>query len=181
MMELNNYKSLNGILRFILIPLFPAFFICLTAAHHAAAQVDLPPSGGTAAGLHAFVPGFDGDIQTSDDISTLQGVRRFVTENISYPASAVEAGHAGTVELYARVNSDGRINEVLKLQPVTNYVNIEEIVVRSDAAGAVQINEASRHEDLVCEGRRAILTLPRLNMPELHGGVLKFTIRFVLQ
>ncbi len=180
-MELNNDKSLNGITRFILIPLFAVFFICLTAAHHVTAQDDLSPSGGGAMELHAFASGIAGDIQTSDDISTLQSARRFVIENISYPTSAVEAGHAGTVELYARVNSDGRINEVLKLQPVSNYVIIEEIEVRADASGDIQINEASRHDDLICEGRRVILALPRLNMPELHGGVLKFTFKFVLQ
>jgi bla regulator protein blaR1 len=116
-----------------------------------------------------------------DDLCTIQSVRRFLSEKIMYPGDAVESGQAGTVELYARVNSQGRIGEVLEIQPSRNYVDVPEIVVSANAAVNVQVNELSRHDILIAEGRRVITALPGLDMPEVYDQVLKFTFRFVLQ
>ena len=121
------------------------------------------------------------DARKPDDLSTIPSVHRFAAANISYPESAVKAGQKGKVILYARVNQQGRINEILELEPGSDYVALDEIVVIRDAPSDISITKLSRQEELICEGRRVIMALPRLDIPEIYGGVLKFSFRFELQ
>jgi hypothetical protein len=126
-----------------------------------------------------------GDLQVrehnSADLTTLQSVRRHVAAHLTYPESSVKAGHSGLVELYARVGHRGVINEIHKHRPDGNYMEVDEIVIFADPPAGIEITESSRHEELVCEARRVIRLLPSLDMPEVFGGLLKFSFRFVLQ
>jgi hypothetical protein len=121
------------------------------------------------------------DRHKPDDLSTITSVQRFVSANISYPESAVKAGHKGKVILYARVNQQGIINEVLELEPGSDYVALDEVVIVRNAPPDISVTKSSRQEELVCEGRRVIMALPRLDIPEIYGGLLKFSFRFELQ
>ena len=117
----------------------------------------------------------------SDDLCSINAIRRYLAGNLRYPSIAAEAGQTGIIELYARINSQGRVNEVLELQPVRDYVEVDEIVVVGYAPQGKEINESSRHESLIVESRRVVMSMPRCDIQEIFGKTLKFTIKFVLQ
>ncbi|MFO7923895.1 MAG: hypothetical protein R6U58_09410 [Bacteroidales bacterium] len=122
-----------------------------------------------------------GTVNTDDDLCSVNAIRRYLAEQISYPGDAVEAGHAGTVELYARINRQGNVNEILELQPVQDYVEVDKIVIAGYAPAGKEICESSRHSSLVAESRRVVMSLPKCDIQEIYGKTLKLTFRFVLQ
>lgn len=119
--------------------------------------------------------------QAPDDLCSINAVKRHISSHINYPESAVEAGYAGKIELYARINNQGGINEVLELQPVSDYIELEEIIIVEHAPPGQEIYKSSRHEKLLSEGHRVISLLPKLDIPEIYGHTLKFTFKFVLK
>ena len=116
----------------------------------------------------------------NDDLCSISAIRRYLAREVRYPESAVSDGHSGVIELYARMNNDGRVNEVLLLQPGRDYVEVGEIEVTGYAPPGITVNESSRHESLVAEGRRVILSLPRCDIQEIFGQTLKITFKFTL-
>jgi hypothetical protein len=116
----------------------------------------------------------------SADLTTLQSIRRYVSARIDYPESSIKAGHEGLVELYARVSQQGVITEIHKHQPTGHYYEVDEILVQARPPSGVKITSSLRHEELVCEARRVISLLPALDVPEVFGGLLKFSFRFAL-
>ncbi|MFO8067327.1 MAG: hypothetical protein R6U11_07075 [Bacteroidales bacterium] len=125
--------------------------------------------------------GSDPVSQGSDDLCSINAVKRYISSHINYPESAIEAGHAGTVELYARINNQGGVNEVLELQPVNDYIELEEIEIVEYAPAGQEIYNSSRHEKLLAESHRVITSLPQLDIPEIYGHTLQFTFKFVLK
>ena len=122
-----------------------------------------------------------GSTENQDDLCSVNAVRRFVMCQISYPEDAVKSGYEGTIELYVRINFEGRVGQILTLQPVTDYVEIEEIVVSAEAPEGIDPVESSRHESLLSESRRVIMALPKCDIQEIYGQTLKFTFKFVLK
>ena len=119
--------------------------------------------------------------KTTDDLCSINAIRRFLAGKIRYPEAAAEAGQSGTVELYARVNNQGLINEILELQPVRDFIEVNEIVISAAAPVGKEITVSSRHASLVAESRRVLMALPRCDIQEIFGQTLKFTFKFVLQ
>ena len=120
-------------------------------------------------------------VEYPDDLCSINAVSRFVMSQLNYPKDAVKSGHAGTIELYVRINFEGRVGQILTLQPVTDYVELKEIVVSARAPEGIDIVESSRHESLLSESRKAIMALPKCDIQEIYGQTLKFTFKFVLE
>ncbi len=125
---------------------------------------------------------FKNDMENNaDDLCSINAIKRHLSRNIRYPQAAVEAGHYGTIELYARMNNEGRVNEVLELQPVRDYIDVDELVIVGYAPDGIETTESTRHSELIDESRRVIMSLPRCDIQEIFGQTLKFTFKFVLQ
>lgn len=170
-MEIKNYK--HG----YLLPVFRLLSILLMLSFPAPRTVYATQDpGGSDPGGNPQVRD-----QNSADLTTVQSVRRHVSAHLTYPESSIQAGHSGLVELYARVGHRGVINEIHKHRPDGNYMEVDEIAIFVEPPAGIEITESSRHEELVCEARRVIRLLPSLDMPEVYGGLLKFSFRFVLQ
>ena len=122
-----------------------------------------------------------GNEKTTDDLCSINAIRRYLAGKIKYPEAAAEAGQAGTVELYARINKHGLINEILELQPVRDYIEVNEIVISAALPVGTEITVSSRHASLVAESRRVLMALPRCDIQEIFDQTLKFTFKFVLQ
>lgn len=166
--------------RLTLIPLFTllfSVFLTLQGAGAQDGQVNENPA------LHRLrINESDPVIEkTTDDLCSINAIRRFLAGKIRYPEAAAEAGQSGTVELYARVNNQGLINEILELQPVRDYIEVNEIVISAAAPAGKEIIVSSRHASLVAESRRVLMALPRCDIQEIFGQTLKFTFKFVLQ
>jgi hypothetical protein len=114
----------------------------------------------------------------SADLTTLQSIRRYASARANYPTSAIQAGQEGLVELYARVSHQGVITEIHNHQPNGHFHEVDEILVQARPPSGVNITVSTRHEELICEARRVISMLPALDMPDLFGGMLKFSFRF---
>ena len=105
-------------------------------------------------------------------------ILHYISSNIKYPQAARKNGHIGTVVLFARVNQNGTIKEVLELQPKEGFVEIEKI----DIIGYT--NARSEHpvsyslKSLKPEGRRVIESFPVLEIPKLNGLAMKFSFKF---
>ncbi len=124
----------------------------------------------------------------TEEIESVQELRRFIAENIRYPKEAVESGQMGHVGLFASVNSDGTTTEITTSEPSGDYIDINEIVIvgysRSrDGLSDIETGpiESPDHKILISEGRRVINSLPPLNIPEVKDATSKFNFRFVLQ
>ncbi len=122
-----------------------------------------------------------GQEKPADDLCSINAIRRFLAGQIRYPEAAAEAGQAGTVQLYARINNQGLVNEILELQPVRDYIEVNEIVISAAAPVGKEITVSSRHASLVAESRRVLMALPKCDIQEIFGQTLKFTFKFVLQ
>ena len=123
----------------------------------------------------------NGNESMADDLCSINAIQRYLARQLRYPAAAVQDGHTGIIELYARINNEGRINELLLLQPGRDYVEVGEIVVTENVPPGVTIDDSSRHESLLAESRRGIMSMPKCDIQEIFGQTLKFTIKFELQ
>ena len=179
---MRNYKSTSLIPGFYISSMVFAIFALLVSSGEVSTQ-NAPEFGSVATNdiQEPYLTASCIDEQKFDDLTTLHSVRRYLSTHITYPDASVEAGHAGVVELYARVSRQGMINEICELQPDRNYTEIDEILITAPAPEGVEIIESPRHEELVAEGRRVIRLLPTLDMPEIYGGLLKLKFRFALQ
>lgn len=155
---------------------FAVFFVITVEAQIAEAGYLKTVTGSTAATISE-----DAVTVSDDDLCSINAIRRFLAQNITYPKAAAEEGQAGTVELYARISNNGRVNEILELQPVRDYIELDEIVVVTYAPEGIRICQSARHTALIEESRRAVMSMPRCDIQEIFGQTLKFTFRFVLQ
>jgi hypothetical protein len=116
----------------------------------------------------------------TDEIVNIDGIRKHLQSNIRYPADEAHAGHTGTVELYASVTREGWIEEVLERPPSANYIEIKDTIVMSIRGMFEPKSESSKHARLIKEGHRSLMSLPRLDIPEIQGGVIKVIFRWQL-
>ena len=115
----------------------------------------------------------------SNDLITIEEVGKYLQYYRRYPTDELMAGHTGTVELYARVNRNGWVEEVFEQPPSGNYIEIKDTVVMK-LGGPKSPIESSKHEGLISAGYRSLLTLPRLDIPELQGKAIKVTFKWGL-
>lgn len=177
MKQQNNIKRLIGIAGMAVIQVF--LFLAIVPS--------FGQQAGQESGIKSLVPGLHSDNhvqfdeKSGDDICTINGIRRYLAGQIQYPETAANSGYSGVVELYARINNEGRVIELLALQPVSDYMEIDEIEVTGYAPPGQEIIESTRHESLLEESKRAVMTLPKCDIQEVYGKTLKFTFNYVLQ
>lgn len=124
---------------------------------------------------------YSGDESMDDDLCSINAIQRYLARQVRYPGVAVQDGHTGIIELYARINNEGRVNELLTLQPGRDYLEVGEVVVTENVPAGITIEESSRHESLIAESRRVIMSMPQCDIQEIFGQTLKFRFKFELQ
>lgn len=171
-------NSLCLMRRVSVIPVFTILLVVLLAGQNTNAQ-DSPVFKKSAV-RGGGVIGADKQNVTGD-LCSISALRRFLINRTEYPDVALNAGKTGTIELYARINNEGRVNEILVLQPGRDYVEVDEIIITEKAPAGKEITESTRHESLIAESRRAVMELPKLDIQEIFGESLKITFKFVLR
>ena len=119
----------------------------------------------------------------SDSINSIEAINRHFQKNLKYPIEARTAGLIGTARIYARVNPDGRIQEVLDIKPDEEFMEFSEVVIVAyidEDPKKIKKTKSYRHESLLSEGRRAVESLPKLEIPELQGKLIQFNFKFDL-
>jgi hypothetical protein len=122
-----------------------------------------------------------GQDRVVDDLCSINALRRHLASNVRYPDAAVKGSQWGTVELYVSFTSDGRVNQIQELTPVRDYIGIQAIEITESVPAGRELIESSRHESLLDESKRVIMSLPRCDIQEVFGKTLKFTFNFILK
>ncbi len=139
-------------------------------------------------------------VNSSDKITTPLELRKFIANKIKYPVEAQKNNITGTVKLWAVVESDGKITHIYEKEPKGNIENLDEVIVvaystpkpirsgiKNEAASHVQNagNDKSTSSDLTSlltnEVKRVLSSVPAIDIPELQGKTLEFTMKFMLQ
>ena len=115
------------------------------------------------------------------ELISVADMRQYMAQNIRYPREAAETGQIGRVALFARVNNNGGIDEVLEIQPEEDYLNIDKIVIVGYSDNRVKLFESVNHHSLLSECSNLILSLPDLNSSDLQGKTLKLNFDFAMQ
>ncbi len=178
MRQIENNRGLSIFTNSIIPVLF--IFLAVFITQETFAQNPSPGNNPAAPDLknHETYPGNEG---MADDLCSISAIQRYLARQVRYPGAAVQDGHSGIIELYARMNNEGRVNELLLLQPGRDYVEVGEIVVTENVPAGVTITESSRHESLIAESRRVIMSMPKCDINEIFGQTLKFTFKFELK
>ncbi len=175
MMNAKNQNQFAGIARLAILPVVALLLVSL--------------SGKETIFVNENGPGPDSMIQTAnteqetqnDPVKSEEDMKRYLAKNLKYPAAARKAGQIGSVRLYARVNPDGTIEEVLEAQPDEQFVEFKEIVIigyTGDDSKIIKKTKSANHESLIEEGKRVINSFPKLEFPEVQGEVIKLEFRF---
>lgn len=177
-MKKENITRFSGI-RYAVIPVFTILLLSLSGRETTIIQDDTQKQYGSSSTEKiqsvAMVE------NSADKLESIKEMRIYIAKNIKYPKDAAESGQRGIIELFARIGGDGRITEVMELQPEEGFIDIDEIVIVAYKAENVEATESSKHEILISEGRRVINTFPKLEIPELYGKIMKLKFKFVLQ
>ncbi len=162
-------------------PVFSIMLLIALFANNMIYAQESHPAVNNAAYSTGVAGSFTTEQKQDGDLCSINAIRRYIARNIIYPESAIVAGHAGTIELYARISNEGNVNEVLELQPHSDYVVVDDIIIVENAPEGVKITNSTRHSGLIAESRRVVMSLPKCDIQEIFGQTLKFTLKFVLQ
>ena len=123
------------------------------------------------------------EVQSSDEITTPLELRKFIAKQIKYPLEARQANAEGIVQIFAKVNEDGIVTGVSENGPDNSLLLDEVVAVAYKNTDDVNIksegNEPS--EQFKAEVKRIIKLLPKIEIPEMQGKTLGFTVKFLLQ
>lgn len=175
MMNPGSQSRFSGISKLAVIPVFAMLVLSLSGkktafVHESAPSSDEFQSAGTT------VKSYQEKLRSNDEILKL------LMQQVQYPQEAIESGLMGSVLLYATVGEDGMITEVTERQPDVDKSDIKEFVgFRSDYTIKKTLTESSNHEILIDEVRNALLSMPELDIPELKGRTIKYSLRFALR
>ena len=120
----------------------------------------------------------------NDPIKSQEDINRHFQKNLKYPLEARSGNLIGTVRIYARVNPDGSIQEVLDKKPKEKFLEFDEIVIiayLNEEGKKRRITKSYRHQPLLAEGRRVVESLPKLEIPELQGKLIQFNFKYDLR
>ena len=115
------------------------------------------------------------------EVKSIDDFRKFLAKNLRYPEDAATAGKAGHVKLYAKVSDKGLIEDVVEVQPKSDFTNIDEVVVTAYGKSIDKNEDSFIDESLKKEVQRLIKSSPKLEVPELFGKWIRVNIVFVLQ
>ncbi len=178
MMNSKNKNQFAGLARLAIIPVFTLLLVSLsgkTTVLQNDNHLDLEQLTQETSGLR---------VNLSDPINSREGINKHFQKNLKYPSEARLAGLIGTARLYARVNPDGSIHEVLDVKPDEEFVEFDEVVIigySQENAENIKKTKSYRHENLLKEGKRVIESLPKLEIPELQGKLIQFNFKFDLR
>ena len=138
-------------------------------------------------------------VNSSEEITTSLELRKLIANKIKYPVAAQKNNITGTVKLWAVVEYDGKITHIYEKEPKGNIENLDEVVVigystpkpksegtNTEAASSNKNNVNSKTSSeltslLTNEVKRVMSTVPAIDIPELQGKTLEFTVTFMLQ
>ncbi|MGF1586944.1 MAG: M56 family metallopeptidase [Bacteroidales bacterium] len=110
----------------------------------------------------------------SRELVNLDEIRKYLQFYLRYPMSA--AGNLGSVEIYARINNEGWVENASERKLSTNYIDLGEPAVFAGFAGTEDRRAVTSEPALVREGKSLLMSLPRIDMPELQGKTIKATL-----
>ena len=113
----------------------------------------------------------------SRELANFDEIRKYLQYYMRYPVPAADAGKQGSVVIYGRINHEGWVEEASERTLSANYIVIEEPVVFGGTDGR---RAYTSEPGLVREGKNLLLSLPRLDIPELQGKVIKVTFSWDL-
>jgi bla regulator protein BlaR1 len=120
----------------------------------------------------------------SEPVNSVDEINKHLQKNLRYPTEARSAGLIGTVRLYARVNPEGVILEVLDRKPDEEYIEYDEVVIigyMGEESENLRKTKSYRHESLLADGKRVIESLPKLEIPEFQGQMIQFNFKYDLR
>jgi hypothetical protein len=115
-----------------------------------------------------------------NELANLDEVYKYLQHYIKYPEADAKAGNIGKVELYLRISRYGWPAEVYEQAPKSSYIEIKDPVSISYRKQN-DVTESSEHGGLIHEGKMLLMSMPRLDITELHGQILKLNFNFMLQ
>ena len=175
MMNPGSQNRFSGIAKLAIIPVFAMLVLSLSGKKTVFVH-ESAPSSGEFQSAGTKVESFQEKLMSNDEIL------KFFMHHTQYPLEAIESGLTGRVLLYAIVGNDGKIMEVTERQPDVDKSEIKEFTgLRSDFTIKKTLTESSNHEILINEVRNTLLSMPELDIPELKGRTIKYSIRFALR
>ncbi len=117
-------------------------------------------------------------------INSLQELSRFLSINMRYPQESRSAGEVGTVVLFARVNADGNIQEINDSPPIGEIKDLKPLSIygyQNQETASIAKNVSNDHERLIEECKRTIKIIPKIDISEVKGQVMKFEFHFDLR
>lgn len=116
-----------------------------------------------------------------DELKSIDDFRMFLARNVRYPQEAAKSGNDGKVELYFKVSKQGQIVDVVLVQPQSDFIEIDEVVVVANGKSRDNNEDSTIDENLKDEAKRLIKSSPKIEVPEFLGKWMKISIAFVLQ
>ena len=113
----------------------------------------------------------------SHELANFDEVRRYLQYYMRYPVPVADAGKQGSVVIYGRINHEGWVEDASEQILSANYIDIGEPVVFGGTDGR---RAYTSEPGLVREGKNLLLSLPRLDIPEIQGEAIKVTFRWGL-
>ncbi|HSI77498.1 MAG TPA: M56 family metallopeptidase [Lunatimonas sp.] len=178
MINSKNKNQFTALSRLALIPVFALLIACLSK------QKPAQLSDSVSNGEHLTQMSTGLQENPSKPVNSIEEINKHFQKNLKYPTEARSAGLIGTVRIYARVNADGVIQDVMDVKPDEKYVEYDEVViigyVNSDSQ-KIKKTKSYRHELLLVEGNRVVESLPKLEIPELQGKLIQFNFKYDLR
>jgi hypothetical protein len=110
----------------------------------------------------------------SRELVNLDEIRKYLQYYLTYPMSA--DGNLGSVEIYARINNEGWVENASEHKLSANYIDLGEPAVFAGFAGPDVRRAITSEPELVRAGKNLLMSLPRIDMPELQGKTIKATL-----
>ncbi|WP_158857726.1 M56 family metallopeptidase [Lunatibacter salilacus] len=178
MMNSNNKNQFSLLTRLAIIPVFALLIACLSTQKPA--QISDNVSNGEQ--LTQLSTGLQEN--PSQPVNSIEEISKHFQKNLKYPLEARSAHLIGTVRIYARVNPDGSIQEVLDVKPKEEFLEFDEVVIiayLNEEGKKLRKTKSYRHESLLAEGRRVVEMLPKLEIPEFQGNLIQFNFKYDLR
>jgi len=172
MMKSKSYNKFANMARLALIPVIGLLLVSLSGKENVVVLDNIENGAG--------IQKVDSGKRFQDTFKSQEEIVRFISYNIKYPLEARKSGHIGTVVLYAKINEDGSIKEVLERNSDDDFVDIKEVVIVGYQNKPTTTKYGSR-EILAAEGRRVIESFPKIEIAELNGQTLKFRFKFLIR
>jgi len=119
-------------------------------------------------------------IKTKSTISTALDLRKAIAAKIKFPIDAADLNSELSLSLYATISESGKITKITEqIAENEQYITVGEVVLEAQRVKSdVQKSENEYKELLGKEAKRVLEDLPRMEIPEWKGKVVKFQFIF---